>query len=94
MTLDVDLSGDLTGETGCDRLEAIEVVVAEVMIDREQDLDTGVIDHPRKLAGLGVGVERDGDSTDPRHREVSGDPLRSVGGEQPDVGPTTDAVRE
>ena len=87
VTLDVDLPGDLADQTGRDRLEAIDVVVAEVMIDGEQDFDARMIDHPRELAGPGVGVERDGDGTDPRHREVSRNPLRSVGGEQADVVP-------
>ena len=48
--------GDLIPEANRDRLKSIAVVVTQMMIDGEQDLDVGVIDHPRQFARLVVGM--------------------------------------
>jgi hypothetical protein len=66
-------------------LEAREVVVPEVGVDRQQHLDVRVAQDPPELPRLAVGVQQHHDRTDARAREPPDDPVGAVRGEEPDA---------
>ena len=94
VALEEDLAGFGVGQPRYGLLEALEVVVAEVRVDRQQHLDVGVAEHPPELAGLAVGVEEDDDGPDPAGRQPADDPVRAVGGEEPHPRALSDARRQ
>ncbi len=76
----------LVGQAGDGLFEAVEVVVAEVGVDREEHLGVSVAEDPAQLLGLAVGVQQDGHPADAGDPEPAEDPLGAVGGEEPHAG--------